>query len=95
MALIVNLIVIIRISCKRTDYIHRIGRTGRAGKKGTAVTLLTQEDSAVFFDMKKCLLESPNAYCPPELANHPAALEKPGTFSINSKRKKDETIFLV
>ncbi len=26
------------------DYIHRIGRTGRAGMKGTAVTLLAEED---------------------------------------------------
>ncbi|GMI24864.1 hypothetical protein TrCOL_g975 [Triparma columacea] len=26
------------------DYVHRIGRTGRGGRKGTAVTLFTEED---------------------------------------------------
>ena len=41
-----------------TDYIHRIGRTGRAGKKGNAVTLLTPEDSSIFFDLRKYLVEN-------------------------------------
>merc|ERR1740138_317069 len=27
------------------DYVHRIGRTGRAGSKGTAITLLSQQDN--------------------------------------------------
>ena len=40
-------------------YTHRIGRTGRAGKTGIAVTFLTQEDSAVFYDLKQTLLASP------------------------------------
>lgn len=40
-------------------YTHRIGRTGRAGKTGVAVTFLTQEDSAVFYDLKQTLLASP------------------------------------
>ncbi len=39
------------------DYTHRIGRTGRAGKTGVAVTFLTKDDAAVFYDLKqvKCL----------------------------------------
>ena len=40
-------------------YTHRIGRTGRAGKTGVAITFLTQEDSAVFYDLKQTLLASP------------------------------------
>lgn len=35
------------------DYTHRIGRTGRAGKTGIAVTFLTKDDSAVFYDLKQ------------------------------------------
>ena len=35
------------------DYTHRIGRTGRAGKTGVAVTFLTKEDSALFYDLKQ------------------------------------------
>ena len=73
-------------------YIHRIGRTGRAGKKGVAVTFLTKEDSAVFYDLKEALLESPVSTCPPELANHPDAQQKPGT--VTQKKRKDEKIFL-
>ena len=41
-----------------TDYIHRIGRTGRAGKSGIATTILSNEDSAIFYDLKKYLLEN-------------------------------------
>lgn len=35
------------------DYTHRIGRTGRAGKTGVAVSFLTKDDSAVFYDLKQ------------------------------------------
>ena len=37
------------------DYTHRIGRTGRAGKKGYATTFLTNDDSAVFYDLVQML----------------------------------------
>ncbi len=60
------------------DYTHRIGRTGRAGKAGKAITFLTKEDSAVFYDLKEVILESPVSQCPPELLNHPDAQHKPG-----------------
>ena len=42
-----------------SGYTHRIGRTGRAGKTGVAIMFLTQEDSAVFYDLKQTLLASP------------------------------------
>ena len=73
------------------DYTHRIGRTGRAGKTGTAVSFLTKDDTAVYYDLKQLLLESPVSTCPPELANHPDAQNKPGT--IVQKKRKDEKIF--
>uniref|UniRef100_A0A3P8YFF2 RNA helicase n=1 Tax=Esox lucius TaxID=8010 RepID=A0A3P8YFF2_ESOLU len=73
------------------DYIHRIGRTGRAGKSGVALTFLTKEDSAVFYDLKQAFLESPVSTCPPELSNHPDAQHKPGT--ILTKKRREETIF--
>ena len=74
------------------DYTHRIGRTGRAGKAGIAVSFLTLDDSAVFYDLKQLLMESPVSSCPTELANHPDAQHKPGT--IVPKKRRDETIFL-
>jgi ATP-dependent RNA helicase DDX23/PRP28 len=73
------------------DYTHRIGRTGRAGKEGMAVSFLTKDDSAVFYDLKKLLLESPVSSCPNELMNHPDAQNKPGT--VVQKKRKDETIY--
>ncbi|KAK3797894.1 hypothetical protein RRG08_007992 [Elysia crispata] len=74
------------------DYTHRIGRTGRAGKHGVAVTFITKEDSATFYDLKQCLLQSSVSPCPPELANHPDAQHKPGT--VTQKKRKDETVFI-
>ncbi|PAV83585.1 hypothetical protein WR25_26325 [Diploscapter pachys] len=73
------------------DYTHRIGRTGRAGKHGKAITFLTPDDNAVFYDLKQVLIESPVSVCPPELANHPDAQQKLGAFV--QKKRNDETIF--
>ena len=83
---------------------------GRAGKHGKAITFLTPDDNAVFYDLKQVclcilyrrndrmrivelqvLIESPVSVCPPELANHPDAQQKPGTFV--AKKRNDETIF--
>merc|ERR1719323_2277188 len=74
------------------QYTHRIGRTGRAGKSGLAITFLTQDDSPLFYDLKQMLLSSPISHCPPELANHPDAQNKPGT--VVQKKRKDEKIFV-
>ena len=73
------------------DYTHRIGRTGRAGNAGMAVSFLTKDDTAVYYDLKQLLLESPVSTCPNELMNHPDAQHKPGT--VVQKKRKDETIF--
>lgn len=74
------------------DYTHRIGRTGRAGKSGTAITFLTPDDNAVFYDLKQVVMASPVSTCPPELANHPDAQNKPGAAVF--KKRKDEKIFM-
>ncbi|MCE5199000.1 DEAD/DEAH box helicase [bacterium] len=36
-------------------YIHRIGRTGRAEREGDAMTLITNQDSAIVWDIEKAL----------------------------------------
>ncbi|KAM3960140.1 putative ATP-dependent RNA helicase DDX23 [Aphomia sociella] len=70
------------------DYTHRIGRTGRAGKTGKAVSFVTKEDSALFYDLKQVLLTSSASTCPPELMNHPEAQHKPGTVVTKKEGKK-------
>uniref|UniRef100_F7A1V5 Probable ATP-dependent RNA helicase DDX23 n=1 Tax=Ciona intestinalis TaxID=7719 RepID=F7A1V5_CIOIN len=87
----VTLIINFDMAKNIEDYTHRIGRTGRAGKTGTAVTFLTQSDSAVFYDLRQALIESPVSSCPPELDRHPEAQHKPGT--ILTKKRREETIF--
>lgn len=59
-------------------YTHRIGRTGRAGKKGIATTLLTLQDSHVFYDLMQMLIQSKSPV-PPELSRHEASKYKPGS----------------
>ncbi|UXI18612.1 hypothetical protein NH340_JMT04555 [Sarcoptes scabiei] len=71
------------------DYTHRIGRTGRAGRHGQAISLLTKDDSALFYDLKQLLIQSPVSTCPPELMNHPDAQHKPGTVV---QKKKESLI---
>ncbi|XP_075980409.1 putative ATP-dependent RNA helicase DDX23 [Anticarsia gemmatalis] len=73
------------------DYTHRIGRTGRAGKTGKAISFVTKEDSALFYDLKQVLLTSSVSTCPPELMNHPEAQHKPGT--VVTKKRREEMIF--
>ncbi|KAJ8735083.1 hypothetical protein PYW08_014333 [Mythimna loreyi] len=73
------------------DYTHRIGRTGRAGKTGKAMSFVTKEDSALFYDLKQVLLQSSVSTCPPELMNHPEAQHKPGT--VVTKKRREEMIF--
>jgi len=74
------------------DYTHRIGRTGRAGKSGTSITFLTKDDSAVFYDLKLAVQNNAISECPPELANHPDAQNKPG--AVVHKRRRDETVYV-
>nr|XP_018905630.1 PREDICTED: probable ATP-dependent RNA helicase DDX23 [Bemisia tabaci] len=72
------------------DYTHRIGRTGRAGKTGVAVSFLTKDDSALFYDLKQVIVASPVSQCPPELLNHPDAQHKPGTVLVPKKRREEK-----
>lgn len=54
----VALVVNFEMPDKIEPYTHRIGRTGRAGRKGIAVTLLTPNDTGVYYDLVKLLTES-------------------------------------
>lgn len=61
-------------------YTHRIGRTGRAGASGLAISLVTEDDSHLFYDLKQLLVATSNSV-PPELEQHPATAVKPTTDS--------------
>ncbi|XP_074331611.1 DEAD-box ATP-dependent RNA helicase 21-like isoform X1 [Apium graveolens] len=74
-------------------YTHRIGRTGRAGKKGIATTLLTLQDSHVFYDLKQMLIQSKSPV-PPELSRHEASKCKPGSFPDRPPRRNNMFMLL-
>merc|ERR1712232_448640 len=78
------------------DYKHRIGRTGRAGNQGVACSLVTPEDSDIFYDLTQ-FLKSSNQIVPPEMANHPASKFKPGTLNehgqVMGTKIKDHIVY--
>lgn len=89
---------VINFDCpkKIANYCHRIGRTGRAGKFGTAVTLLTDADTEVMYDLKQ-YLESTDSAVPHQLAHHPAAQAAPGTRDEKGRlvgQKRDRAMFV-
>jgi ATP-dependent RNA helicase DDX23/PRP28 len=53
-------------------YTHRIGRTGRAGQKGIATSLVTEEDSSVFYDLSE-MLKGAGQPVPKEIERHEAS----------------------
>ena len=65
------------------SYTHRIGRTGRAGRRGLAISFCTEEDSALFYDLKQLLLSTHNVV-PLDLSNHPASKVKPGLTATSN-----------
>jgi ATP-dependent RNA helicase DDX23/PRP28 len=70
------------------DYTHRIGRTGRAGLAVLATSFVTNEDSALFYDLKQ-MLANTQTFLPSELTSHPAASIRPG--AVPEKKPRRET----
>ncbi|GAW02308.1 P-loop containing nucleoside triphosphate hydrolase protein [Lentinula edodes] len=85
----VTLVINYQMASTIEAYVHRIGRTGRAGKLGTAITLLTNEDDEVMYDLKQEISKSPVSKVPPELAKHEAAQHK---VSREMKRKREDDV---
>ncbi|EEY70514.1 DEAD/DEAH box RNA helicase, putative [Phytophthora infestans T30-4] len=81
---------------KIQNYSHRIGRTGRAGKDGVAISLLTDDDEEIMYDLKQYLV-STEMPVPSELANHPSAKAAPGARdekgNVIARSKRDTVIY--
>lgn len=81
---------------KIESYSHRIGRTGRAGKQGIAISLLTDDDEDIMYDLKQYLI-STDMPVPQELASHPSAKAAPGARdekgNVIARSKRDTVIF--
>lgn len=73
------------------DYVHRIGRTGRMGKSGTTITFLTNDDSAMFYDLRVLVQRASKSSIPQDFLSHEASRTKPGT--VSQKRRHEERIF--
>jgi len=84
---------VINYDCPKNieDYTHRIGRTGRAGKTGKATTLLTPEDTHIYYDLKNKLEESQQAV-PTEILKNPASQQKPGSEFGGKKGPKSSQV---
>jgi len=78
---------VINFDCPKNieDYTHRIGRTGRAGKTGVATTMLTPEDTHIYYDLRE-KLQDQDQPVPREILAHPASKEKPGAAPAKAAR---------
>ncbi|KAI0065445.1 DEAD-domain-containing protein [Artomyces pyxidatus] len=83
----VSLVINFHMANTIEAYVHRIGRTGRAGKLGTAITLLSNDDDEVMYELKQEISKSPVSKMNPELARHESAQHK---VTRDMKRKRDE-----
>lgn len=54
----INTVVNYDMPSSRTDYIHRIGRTGRGGRRGTAITLFVEQDAPKLRSIATLIRES-------------------------------------
>ncbi|WFD28096.1 RNA helicase [Malassezia nana] len=73
----VSLVINYQFPTQFSSYIHRIGRTGRAGKQGCAVSFVNDDDAEHFYELRLALSKSPVSTVPADLAQHPAALQRP------------------
>ncbi|XP_002026759.2 probable ATP-dependent RNA helicase Dbp73D [Drosophila persimilis] len=78
-------------------YIHRVGRTARAGRKGTAVTLLTEQEQAQFKKMLnevgKALGEEISVSADTEVRH--ADIYKLAMEDLRKRQEKEKTIKIV
>lgn len=74
-------------------YVHRVGRTGRAGRSGVAVTLLTVDDSELFWPLMQVLRSDGGGSweAPAEFTQHPSAVSRPGT--VVPVKRKNQVIY--
>lgn len=70
------------------DYVHRIGRTARAENKGTAITLVSEEDQRYFNKIERFLHKTIERMpVPAELGETPKAYEGRGVERKGKKRR--------
>lgn len=84
----IDLVVNYDVPSDGEDYVHRIGRTARAETKGTAITLINQEDQHKFQRIEKLIGKVVDKMeIPAELGAGPAyeTSRNPGKFQPNFK----------
>ena len=74
------------------DYVHRIGRTGRAGATGRAISLVTEDDQALFPELVDYLKQK-GQRIPEELARHKVVREAMEVAHYKADEKTDPTEF--
>jgi len=75
------------------DYVHRIGRTGRAGNEGTAVSLVSAEESGLLRDIERLIRrEIPRQVLPgyEPVVGHPTGPREPRPGRIREGRPRDD-----
>ena len=74
------------------DYIHRIGRTGRAGEEGSAISLVTEGDQALFPDLVN-YLKKKGQKIPSELERHKVVREAMEVSQYKAEENAGQTEF--
>ncbi|XP_056270795.1 probable ATP-dependent RNA helicase DDX59 isoform X4 [Pseudoliparis swirei] len=90
---LVNVRLVVNFDMPNTmdEYVHQVGRAGRLGHRGTAITLLNNNNKRLFLEVVK-RVKLTGSILPPQLLNSPHLHEQQRREKQKAKQGSDDTL---